>query len=167
MKAILIGIGLFVASFILLFQIALLAVVLRPSWFGRGSEPLSPALPETTQTASLDKAPVNTDSLAPANANTTVSVAKDSVSTQTEAEPPVIDTQISKVASDIQPDSARQADLRSKAKLLESMDPETAAKILANLKDDDVKSILMAIKKRQAGKILGAMMPERASRILQ
>jgi hypothetical protein len=173
--------ALFAFSFVLLFQLGLLGVILKPAWFapahptdslaaeGANPDSLNPGKdtsglsggmnPESGLNSSALSAR-STDSSVSANhspASGNNSVGKESGSLLTSAMRDSL----------ARSDSLRTADLKSKAKLLEGVDPETAAKILGNLEDRDVKTILMSIKKRQAGKILGSMEPDRASRILR
>jgi hypothetical protein len=173
--------ALFAFSFVLLFQLGLLGVVLKPAWFAPSHSADSVAVegtipdslnqgkdtiglhgvgsPETLLNGGAPSTRSNDASvsgnLPPASGNS--SAGKDAGSLLTAAMRDSL----------ARADSLRTAELKSKAKLLEGVDPETAAKILGNLEDRDVKTILMSIKKRQAGKILGSMEPDRASRILR
>ena len=64
-------------------------------------------------------------------------------------------------------DSAKIKERKSFAKVMESMEAESAARILKGLPDTDVKEILGSVKKRQAAKILSYIDPERAARIIR
>ena len=172
---IIVGAGLFLFMFTLLFQLGLLSVILKPEWY-------APAMPDSFATG-------QTDSLNLASGDSTSgAVPQDSTGNATLAGPmpaetpgqstPVemkdagdhvsvqADTGAMKISTSGL-DSATTAGLKAKAKFFENMDPETAAKILGHLKDDEVRVILMSVKKRVAGKILGAMEPDHASRIVR
>jgi hypothetical protein len=70
-------------------------------------------------------------------------------------------------AAVVRADSIRKSDLRTMAKVMESMEPESAAKILRDLPDSDVKDIVFRVKTRQAARILSAIEPERAARLIK
>lgn len=181
MKSVLIYGGLFVGSFCIMFQVALLAVLLKPEWFDARSDVVraqpatipaesetvpAPDQPDTAaspQPEAGDKKNVDSTEMKPSLAIREAAVAESPESD--------IGVDLKLPPADDGPgtgiDSVRIEQLRMKAKLLEAMDPASAAKILTNLEDDEVKIMLMALKKKQAGRILAELEPKHAARIIR
>ena len=70
-------------------------------------------------------------------------------------------------ASATRTDSVKAKEIKTMAKLFESMKAEDAARILNNFSDEEAKELITTVKKRQAGKILGLLNAERAAKIMR
>jgi hypothetical protein len=58
-------------------------------------------------------------------------------------------------------------DMRTMAKMLESMSPEDAARILQSTTDKEVREAILLVNRRQAARIMSLLDPDRAARIMK
>ncbi|HUN65410.1 MAG TPA: hypothetical protein VMW43_04865 [Bacteroidota bacterium] len=170
MKTPMLYIAVFTGSLLLLFQVALILLMVKPGLFlGKGA--VAPGAAAVVDTLAAQAKPPAGGQQAAAAASTGISAdSVQSLRNQLNSARDLIAQMQAQIKPNVPapaPDSTQMKLHKEKAKLLESMSPENAAHVLKNMDDDDVKNIIMFVKKRQAGKILAMLEPERAAKIFK
>jgi flagellar motility protein MotE (MotC chaperone) len=181
MKQPLLYIGIFSASLLMLFQIALVLLMVKPGLFlgkaaaenGAAGTVATPGGPDSAKNASAVKPPATTakppmQGAGAVSPGDSLQALRDQlVAARENIARLERQMKTDSATSGAESDTARMKEHKMKAKLLESMNPESAAHVLKNMDDGDVRSIIMLVKKRQAGKILAMFDPERAAKIMK
>jgi len=182
MKRVLMTVGLFFGSLLLVAELALLGVAVKPDLFGIGAsdQPVKPVTRQSMAETDTTVTAVPNNPVPPEGGDTSVvqqngmaldHSPSDSVHSLTTASPE--DRQVIEHVNEsarmgvTREDSIRAVNRQVLAKMMDSMDAADAARILRQLSDNEARDVLIRIKRRQAGKILSALDPDRAANMMR